>query len=251
MTHRRQCTAAFNAQAGRARLSGAKRRAELRRAQPRASAGRAAWKARCRARAAALFTSPAPRDPQEAPRVAALGRRVGRLPLEPALRKPAPSLSPTRPKRRGRAARGPVRPRRSTPAAGGWEPHGAARSLGATLAVPCPGKPPSSGWRGRGPPLATGGSRRDGDANLSRSTPRAWHAAGALWGCGGQPRGAARGQRPATLPTPRARGDEGAPRSGRGWGPDRWACEGGARAVGMALYPRRRGGGQRRRQLDQ
>ena len=62
-------------------LSGAKSSAELCREQQMASSVLADWKAHFLAPAASLVRSPAPGDPHEAPRVAAVERLVGGLTL--------------------------------------------------------------------------------------------------------------------------------------------------------------------------
>jgi len=138
MTHRRQCTAAFTAQVVLELLSGAKSSAELCREHQSAASGLADRKASFLARAAALFQSPDQRDHQEATRVAARERLVGRLTLENDILTKATSLVHTRPKTRGRSSRCAARTLRSATAAGCWEPHGAAMTIGPSLAMSRP-----------------------------------------------------------------------------------------------------------------
>jgi transposase-like protein len=102
MTHRRQFTAALNAQVVLELLSGAKSRAELCRAHQLAAAGLADWNAQLLARAASLFQSPDPHAPQDTTRIAALERWVGRVTLANALLTKATHLVHQHAPRRGR-----------------------------------------------------------------------------------------------------------------------------------------------------
>jgi transposase-like protein len=138
MIHRRQCTAAFNAQVVRELLSGAQSRAEWCREHHMAAAVLADWQTVFLRHAPAACERPAHRHGPEATRVAALERLVGRFTLENASLNQATRILPQRSRPSGRASRGAASSLLGARAVGGWEPRAAAttRSLTAALRRP-------------------------------------------------------------------------------------------------------------------
>ena len=106
MTHRRKFTAEFKAEIVLAPLSGAKSSAELCREHQIAPSVLADWKAIFLTRAASLFDGPEPRSSQDAPRIAALERLVGRWALEHDSRTQATSILHHRSRPSARSSRG-------------------------------------------------------------------------------------------------------------------------------------------------
>ena len=102
MTHRRQFTAAFNAQVVLELLSGAKSSAERCREHQLAASVLADGKSSFLGRAASIFEGPDPPSSQDTKRIAELERLVGRLTLENDILKKATSSLHIRSKTRGR-----------------------------------------------------------------------------------------------------------------------------------------------------
>jgi transposase len=102
MIRRRKFTAELKAQIVLELLSGAKSSAELCREHQIASSVLADWKAIFQTRAASVFDNSASSSSQDASRVAALERLVGRITLENDILKKATSILHTRSKRHGR-----------------------------------------------------------------------------------------------------------------------------------------------------
>jgi transposase len=158
MTHRRQFTAAFNAQVVLELLSGAKSSAERCREHQLAASVLAASKSSFLARAASIFEGPDRSSSQETRRIAELERLVGRLTLANDILQEATGILHTRSKTHGRSSRCAARTIPCVRSAASWNLLAAVMITDLEPALRRRGAQRSYAWRRHGQRMASGGS---------------------------------------------------------------------------------------------